>query len=503
MLVRLLGKEQEAKAANYSHPFTDVPSWADSYVGYMYHEGLTNGVGNNLYGSSDVVNTSTYTTFILRVLGYDDSQGDFVWTEAVTKAVEVGIVDEEMANTYRLNDYHFLRGDLAHLSYQTLSSPLKDQEMTLAAKLISENVFTVENGIEVGLNINGIDLLNEEGDSVEMNFEQLSTDTWMPQVKMTIDRESLPESIKDFAYVFSGGISKPGIDVLEYYLHIHVFESVGRDLERMKNKRIEFDDVNGIELSFHNYTVLTFYSSDKKFLGYTYFDGVKNGNVTSKLYTYQSIDEIEKPEAYTALIAQYMNMPTFHDSINITVLDESAYLTFGPKILPSNLQDAAYIDFGGTSFDEYNEVLIYYYLADKEEKVIHNSKPIGDELINLTTTIRENDNGIVRLYNGNSEIIAVSIIKPAEFKTSDSRYVYFKGLVSNEARISSEDFTIERYIDGVIDNSFDGFAGYGTNYDGEGYAAFKTGPLFIGDGNIEYKFTSHNEDLIEVVLEHY
>jgi len=48
MLVRLLGKEDEAKNSNCSHPFTDVPSWADGYVGYAYENGLTKGVSGTL-----------------------------------------------------------------------------------------------------------------------------------------------------------------------------------------------------------------------------------------------------------------------------------------------------------------------------------------------------------------------------------------------------------------------------------------------------------------------
>lgn len=34
MLVRLLGKENEALSGNYSHPFVDVPAWADPYIAY-------------------------------------------------------------------------------------------------------------------------------------------------------------------------------------------------------------------------------------------------------------------------------------------------------------------------------------------------------------------------------------------------------------------------------------------------------------------------------------
>ncbi len=44
MLVKFLGAEDEAKKMKYAHPFTDVPSWANDLVGYMYEKGLTTGI---------------------------------------------------------------------------------------------------------------------------------------------------------------------------------------------------------------------------------------------------------------------------------------------------------------------------------------------------------------------------------------------------------------------------------------------------------------------------
>ena len=49
MLTRLLGAEKTALAGNWKHPFTDVPQWADKYVGWLYQNGLTKGVSATLY----------------------------------------------------------------------------------------------------------------------------------------------------------------------------------------------------------------------------------------------------------------------------------------------------------------------------------------------------------------------------------------------------------------------------------------------------------------------
>ena len=44
ILVRLLGAEEAAQAQTWTTPFTDVPDWAQSYVGYAYAKGYTTGV---------------------------------------------------------------------------------------------------------------------------------------------------------------------------------------------------------------------------------------------------------------------------------------------------------------------------------------------------------------------------------------------------------------------------------------------------------------------------
>ncbi|MFB0921388.1 MAG: hypothetical protein QMB62_11005, partial [Oscillospiraceae bacterium] len=48
MLVRLLGKENEAKtqyaAGTISNPFTDVPDWAKPYISWLYTNNMAKGV---------------------------------------------------------------------------------------------------------------------------------------------------------------------------------------------------------------------------------------------------------------------------------------------------------------------------------------------------------------------------------------------------------------------------------------------------------------------------
>lgn len=68
MLTRLLGGEEEALVEHPEHPFTDVPQWASPYVGWLYEQGLTKGVGDNLYGAHRNITFEEYATMLVRML---------------------------------------------------------------------------------------------------------------------------------------------------------------------------------------------------------------------------------------------------------------------------------------------------------------------------------------------------------------------------------------------------------------------------------------------------
>lgn len=135
MLVRLLGKEEESLDSDYTNPFMDVPGWADSYISYMYHEGLTKGTSTTTFGSNDTLNASQYITFVLRSLGYSDSEGDFKWNESADKAFDIGLLTQEEYNSISSGKV-FLRDDVVSISYSALNTSLKGQDKTLLDKLI-------------------------------------------------------------------------------------------------------------------------------------------------------------------------------------------------------------------------------------------------------------------------------------------------------------------------------------------------------------------------------
>ena len=126
MVVRLLGKEAEARSGNWEMPFTDVPEWARPYVGYAYANSLTSRISSTDFGSANQVTATQYMTFILRALGYEDGT-DFYWDRAwelfdsfVLMPVQYGTVSGDC-----------YRADLAIISDEALYLPFKDSDTTL------------------------------------------------------------------------------------------------------------------------------------------------------------------------------------------------------------------------------------------------------------------------------------------------------------------------------------------------------------------------------------
>lgn len=136
MLVRLLGKEAEAKALTYTAPFTDLKGWEKPYVQYLYSNGLANGTNRTIFHPTGKCTAQMYATFLLRALGYSDT-ADFSYANAIETAREQGIYD-----TGIINVQNFLRDDAAAASYTVLSVSPKNSEGTLLDQLVSENAIT-------------------------------------------------------------------------------------------------------------------------------------------------------------------------------------------------------------------------------------------------------------------------------------------------------------------------------------------------------------------------
>lgn len=136
MLVRLLGKDAEAKALTYTAPFTDLKGWEKPYVQYLYSNGLANGTSQTTFNPTGKCTAQMYAVFLLRALGYSDT-ADFSYANAIETAREQGIYD-----TGIINVQNFLRDDAAAASYTVLSVSPKNSEGTLLDQLVGENAIT-------------------------------------------------------------------------------------------------------------------------------------------------------------------------------------------------------------------------------------------------------------------------------------------------------------------------------------------------------------------------
>ncbi|MBQ9440564.1 MAG: S-layer homology domain-containing protein [Paludibacteraceae bacterium] len=132
MLVRLLGKDEAAKAETWQTPFTDVAEWAKPYVGYAYANKLTGGTSKTTFSGSDNTTTAQYLTFVLRALGYS-SDSDFKWDKAWELTNQLGITSGQYD---AVSD--FMRGDAVIISRAALSARVKGTDLTLLDSLKSE-----------------------------------------------------------------------------------------------------------------------------------------------------------------------------------------------------------------------------------------------------------------------------------------------------------------------------------------------------------------------------
>lgn len=121
MLIRLLGKESEALAGSYDIPFTDVSESMRPYIGYAYTNGLTNGTTATTYSGENAISANQYVSFVLRTLGYV-SGTDFEVSSALAFADKLGLTNRPYNNSS-----NFTRGDVAVISYRSLSVPPKGQ----------------------------------------------------------------------------------------------------------------------------------------------------------------------------------------------------------------------------------------------------------------------------------------------------------------------------------------------------------------------------------------
>jgi len=133
MFIRILGQESAVSAGGSNTTFTDVPVWGKAYTAYAEQQGLSNGLGNGKFGSDNLMTAKDYATFLLRGLGYSDSNGDFSYDNSVEYLNKIGTITNEELDYLKTSD--FRRGEMALMSYRALCSELKGTKTPLVEKL--------------------------------------------------------------------------------------------------------------------------------------------------------------------------------------------------------------------------------------------------------------------------------------------------------------------------------------------------------------------------------
>lgn len=233
MFVRLLGAEQDAIENKYEHPFTDVPEWANNYVGYLYHKKLSNGTGVTTFGTTDNIKAKSYVTFVLRALGYDDSAGDFSWLGSLEFAKTREIINDD--DFTELTTTTFLRDHVAKISYFALKMPLKDSDTTLIDKLVDMNAININVNIKIE-NENWMYYVNGE----DHCLYKLATDG-SNKIKLTDDKAWFFDLQGEWIYYYgeNGNIYK--------------MTTTGKDITKINNNESGWINVVGEWIYYSNY----------------------------------------------------------------------------------------------------------------------------------------------------------------------------------------------------------------------------------------------------------
>lgn len=259
ILIRLLGKEEEALLMDAeTSPFTDVPGWATAYVNYGYREGLTKGISDTAFGSNEIIMSRSFTTFVLRSLGYDDSTGDFSWSDANDFGKQIGLLEDQLFN--EIVNEEFLRNQVAKLAYNALVTDMKVMNKS-DLKTLGEHLVDLGN-IDVtrarSIEIVRAEVTEEVIEVVAEVVEEITEEVTVEVTTKTPLIGPATASKEQLAtWARKKGMSEVGIDLIDVYYEIceekglnPVIQYVQMCLETGWLYKVKSQA--GIDVSYHN-----------------------------------------------------------------------------------------------------------------------------------------------------------------------------------------------------------------------------------------------------------
>ncbi len=128
LLVRLSGREREAKELSWLSGFLDVPQELAYIVDYAHRQGWITGYNMAAFRPENGVSANSWCALLLRMLGYTEKAGDFAFEEASLFARRIGL-------TNALYEGPLDRGELLDIARGALSFRYKDSGDTVASRL--------------------------------------------------------------------------------------------------------------------------------------------------------------------------------------------------------------------------------------------------------------------------------------------------------------------------------------------------------------------------------
>lgn len=118
VLIKLLGKDAEAKAYTVPSTFSDDDTnWAANYIAFAEKEGLTKGIGNGLFSPNGKVTLQQMATIMLRALGYEADYNTAI-ADATAQGLLKGVVESDNAGIV-------VKSDVYTSMVNTLNAPVK------------------------------------------------------------------------------------------------------------------------------------------------------------------------------------------------------------------------------------------------------------------------------------------------------------------------------------------------------------------------------------------
>lgn len=129
LLVRMAGAAEEAKSGARDSGFLDVPAGADAEIAYASDRGWAGGVRQGEFQPDSAVTANAWFSFLLRMLGYSDRDGDFSVGEAAAFARRIGLTPRSYSGS-------LTRGDLYQSAADALTFPYRDGSATVVGRMV-------------------------------------------------------------------------------------------------------------------------------------------------------------------------------------------------------------------------------------------------------------------------------------------------------------------------------------------------------------------------------